>query len=105
MPSTTPRRTRRARLAGAAALTAVASLAVASPALAQQKADTTQAEQQCRQLGGSWRPGVYGGVEGYGCRIDLFYGCGVDIHYGPDGRVLGGDAWCLGYNTDWVTRR
>ena len=52
-------------------------------------------------MGGTWRDGMYGGIEGHGCRINVFYGCGVDIHYDGNGNTLGGDAWCLGFNIDW----
>ena len=68
---------------------------------AEQRPSTTSAEQTCRSLGGSWRPAMYDGIEGGGCRIDLFYGCGLDIVVDRAGTHLGGDAWCLGVNVSW----
>jgi hypothetical protein len=58
-------------------------------------------EQNCRSLGGSWRPSMRDGIEGFGCRVNFFYGCGVDLVYDANGNPLGGDAWCFGINVDW----
>ncbi len=89
---------------------AVAALGVAAavgtglgvaPAGAEQKGTSAPAQQACRQLGGTWSDGMYDGIEGKRCRINLFYGCGVEVNYGPDGKPLGGNAWCFDRYVDW----
>lgn len=94
-------RRRLGRAGAGLAVAAAVALGGAGVAGAQQHGGAGGQEQNCRALGGSWRPTVYGGIDGFGCRIDVFYGCGVDLVYDANGNPLGGDAWCLGGNVSW----